>query len=92
MNTTFKKSITMVVAAASIGATLAASAAPASAKPWKGGGFNHGGAIAAGLIGAIAVGAIASQAYGNGGCYFERQPVYNSWGDVVGYRRIRVCN
>lgn len=25
-------------------------------------------------------------------CYIERRPVYNRWGDVVRYRRVRICN
>jgi hypothetical protein len=25
-------------------------------------------------------------------CWRERQPVYDSWGDVAGYRPVRVCN
>ncbi len=26
-----------------------------------------------------------------GGCYFARQPVYDEDGDLVGHRRVRVC-
>lgn len=25
-------------------------------------------------------------------CYLERRPIYDSWGDFAGYRRIRVCD
>jgi hypothetical protein len=25
-------------------------------------------------------------------CWRERQPVYDNWGEVVGFRRVRVCN
>lgn len=25
-------------------------------------------------------------------CFIDRQPAYNSWGDFVGYRRVRVCD
>lgn len=25
-------------------------------------------------------------------CWFERQALYDSWGRVAGYRRVRVCN
>jgi len=24
-------------------------------------------------------------------CFFERRPVFDSWGNFVGYRRVRVC-
>jgi len=30
--------------------------------------------------------------YGYSGCYFTRQPVVDGYGNIVGYRRIRVCN
>ena len=25
-------------------------------------------------------------------CFIDRQPMVNSWGDFVGYRRVRVCD
>jgi len=25
-------------------------------------------------------------------CYSERRPIYDSWGDFIGYRRFRICN
>lgn len=34
--------------------------------------------------------AYADPGYG-GGCYFTRQPVYDEYGEVVGHRRVRVC-
>ena len=34
--------------------------------------------------------AYAAPVYG-GGCYFERQPVVDEYGDVVGHRRVRFC-
>jgi hypothetical protein len=68
---------------------------------WRGGGWGWGGGwggpLAAGLIGGLAVGAIAGSAYpygaygGYGGCYLQSQPVYNGWGQFVGYRPVRVC-
>ncbi|WP_245504218.1 hypothetical protein [Lichenihabitans psoromatis] len=27
-----------------------------------------------------------------GGCYFTRQPVYDEYGEVIGRRRVRVCD
>ncbi|MBN9081167.1 MAG: hypothetical protein J0I16_06680 [Rhizobiales bacterium] len=78
-------------------ATFAAST-PASAG-WK---HHHGygGGLAVGLLGAAIVGgaiaasqpAYAAPAYGYGGCEIRQRPIYNAWGDVVGYRRpVRVC-
>jgi hypothetical protein len=68
---------------------------------WRGGGWGWGGGwgapVAAGLLGGLAVGAIAGSAYpygpygGYGGCYLQNQPVYNGWGQFVGYRPVRVC-
>ncbi len=98
MTTTFKKSLTASLAALTIGMTVLSSATPASAR--------NGGAIAAGIIGGLALGAIAAgAAHANSGpgyyaparvyggeCWMERREVTNRWGDVVGYRRIRVCN
>jgi len=49
------------------------------------------GGVAAGL----ALGAAAASTpyyYGYSGCYFTRQPVVDGYGNIVGYRRIRVCN
>jgi hypothetical protein len=42
----------------------------------------------------LALGAAASTPYyyGYSGCYFTRQPVVDGYGNIVGYRRIRVCN
>ncbi len=58
-----------------------------------------GGAAAAGLIGGLALGtAIANAnqpryyaAPADGGCWIERRPVYDQWGNFIGRRRIRVC-
>ncbi len=68
---------------------------------WRGGGWGWGGGwgapVAAGVLGGLAVGAIAASAYpygpygGYGGCYLQNQPIYNGWGQFVGYRPVRVC-
>jgi hypothetical protein len=60
------------------------------------------GAAAAGLLGGLALGAIASSsqypAYYSGygypapACYLVDQPITDEWGDVLEYRRVRVCN
>jgi uncharacterized membrane protein YfcA len=52
-----------------------------SVVPWIAGG------AALGILGA----GIAGSYYYNS-CYWERRPVYNRWGDFVGYRDVRVCD
>ena len=99
MNTTFKKTLTASLAALTLGMTVLSTATPANAR--------GGGLVAAGIIGGLALGALAAGAahahsgpgyyyapqrvYG-GECWMERREVTNRWGDVVGYRRIKVCN
>lgn len=84
-----------VLVAAMSSATIVSSATPASA-------FTSGEAAAIGL-GAFAVGAIASGALASSpsyhphhvdyyDCHFITRPRFNAWGDVVGYRRMRVCD
>jgi hypothetical protein len=97
-----QKTLTAVVAAATIAVSLAGSANTASAQ--------RGGAFAAGLIGGIAAGAIVGSAIANSrpyavapapgyvvypgyaaavpapGCYWTRMPVYDYAGNVVGWR------
>ncbi len=46
--------------------------------------------IAAGVIGGIAGAAAANNGY-DGSCHFERRPIRNEDGDIVGRRRVRVC-
>ena len=94
MNAMIKKSLTATLAAVTLAATFASTSTPAAAR--------GEGAIAAGIIGGLALGAMAAGAanaqpryyaprrvYTN--CWFERRATLNRWGDVVGYRRIRVC-
>ncbi len=89
-----RKTLAATAGALALAATFAVSSTPASAG-WKYH-HHHGGALAVGLLGAAIVGgAIASQsayaapAYG---CEIRQRPIYNAWGDVVGYRRpVRVC-
>lgn len=60
------------------------------------------GATAAIGLGAFAVGAMAAGGGMAGGyhehrvvyhdCYMSRRPIYNHWGDVVGFRRVSVCD
>jgi hypothetical protein len=98
-----KKTLTALLAAATMAAALAGSATEASAQ-------RRGGAVAAGVLGglfagAIIGGAIASQPRGyvvypaeaqpvyGPGCYWARMPVYDGYGNVVGYRGrpVQVC-
>ncbi len=89
-----KKISTTVVLLAGLSSATIVAATPAAA-------FNDGTTAAIGL-GAFAVGAIAGGAMNGGGysehrvvyhdCYSDRRPIYNHWGDVVGYRRVRVCD
>ena len=44
----------------------------------------------AGAIGGLALGAVAAGAYNNYGCV-ANQPVYDDWGQFVGYQRVRVA-
>ena len=44
----------------------------------------------AGAIGGLALGAVAAGAYNNYGCV-ANQPVYDDWGNFVGYRRVRTA-
>ena len=87
-----KKFATATVAALSVAATLALSAAPAEAKFGRKGAF-FGGLAAAVVGGALIAGTSRSHArpvYSD--CWTEKRPRYNRWGDFRGYRYIRVCN
>jgi len=93
MNAFTKKIATGTLAALTLGLTLAASSAPAEAR------WGRNAALFGGLaVGALAVGAIAhahaapAPVYYGGECWRERRAVFNRWGDVIGYRSIRVCN
>ena len=91
----FKKIATTTVLVAGLSsAAIVSTTAPASA------GMSDGAAAAIGL-GAFAVGAMAASGGGYGysdhrvvyhDCYSSRRPIYNHWGDVVGFRRVRVCD
>jgi hypothetical protein len=94
MNTISKKTIAASVGALAIAASFAVTATPAAAG-WHGHGY--GGGLAVGLLGAAIVGgaiAASQPSYAApiyGGCELRRQPVYNGFGDVIGFRRVRVC-
>jgi hypothetical protein len=98
-----KKTLTALTAAAIVAGTLAATATDADAQ-WRRRGWGPG--IAAGIIGgAIITGAILAsrprgyvvyESYGQPvygpGCYWAAQPLFDRWGNVVGYGRpVQVC-
>ena len=102
-----KKMLAGLLAAATIAATVAAMTTDASAQ-WRGRGWGWGGpGVAAGIIGgAVIAGAIIAsrppgyvvyQGYGQPvyapGCYWASQPLYDSYGRVVGYsgQPVQVC-
>lgn len=94
--TRLRKTIAATLAAATFAGSVAISTTSAEARYRRGW---HGPA-AVGVIGALALGAMAAGAYANGPYYngpyyghgcFERRPIYNRWGDFIGYRRVRVC-
>jgi len=101
-----KKTLAGLVAAATIAAILAMSATDASAQR-RGRGWGWGPGVAAGIIGgAIIAGAIIAsrppgyvvyEGYGQPvygpGCYWASQPLYDSFGRVVGYtgQPVQVC-
>jgi hypothetical protein len=98
MSIPVKKIVIGAVAALSLSSAFST---PASAwcNGWGCGGGNAGAAAAAGLIGGLALGAAAANANqpgyyaapAYGGCWIERRPVYDQWGNFIGRRRIRVC-
>ena len=97
--TRFRKTLTAGLAALTLGGALATSITPADAfgrRGWHGGGWGHHrgwggpGPWAAGAIGGLALGALAAGAYNNYGCV-ANQAVYDSWGNFIGYQRVRVA-
>ena len=86
--------VTLTIAALGISAAIAVT--PASAANGVNGALFGGLAAGAILGGALAAnsgpGYAVAPAYDVGACYMTRRPVVNSWGEVVGYRRVRVCD
>ena len=98
-----KKTLTVLLAAATIAGTLAALATDADAQ-WRRRGW--GPAVGLGIVGGLALGAYlatrppgyvvypgyAQPVYGPG-CYWAAQPIYDRFGRVVGYggRPVMVC-
>jgi hypothetical protein len=101
-----KRTVTALVAAATLVGALAVSVSDADAQ-WRRRGWGWGPGVAAGIIGgAIITGAILAsrprgyvvyEGYGQpvyrSGCYWASQPVYDRFGRVVGYtgEPVQVC-
>jgi hypothetical protein len=87
-----KKTLTALVAAATLAGSLAATAPEAAA---QGRGFLPG-LIVGGIVGGAIVAATAPRGYvvypgysapvNYPGCYWTRQPVYDAYGNIVGWR------
>ncbi len=91
MNAFSKKAITGAAGALALAGALAASAVPAEARGGRGAAWAAGG-LAAGLLGAAVVShSYAAPVYARS-CWREKRPVFNRYGDIVGYRSIRVCD
>ncbi len=97
------RSLSRKIASASVvvlvlAGTLVATASPASARWGRNAALFGGLAAGAVVAGALATNAYAAPAYEAPAyaeapeCWREKRPVYNRWGDVAGYRSIRVCN
>ena len=106
MTSFLKKSIVAGVAVLSLAGSTLATTAPASARNGGAIAAGVIGGLAVGAIAGSAA-ANANNGYGGypaygaapvyapapayGGCYFTRQPVYDEDGEIVGRRRVRVC-
>ena len=85
------KTLTALVAAATLAGSLAATATPASAQRGLLPGLIIGGIVGGAIVGATQPrGYVVYPGYNaplNGpGCYWTRQPVYDPYGNVVGWR------
>ena len=52
---------------------------------------HRGGHVLPWIAGGAALGILGGAYYYNS-CRWERRPVYNRWGDFVGYRDVRTCD
>lgn len=77
------------LAAIALATSLLAMSAPASADWYYHRRHSNWGPYAAGALGALAVGAIAASAYDS--CYYDSRPIFDRWGNVIGYRRVPMC-
>ena len=87
-----KKTLSALAAAATVATAIAAAPTPADAGCW-------GCAVGAGAVGGFVAGAIIGNAIANAaplpgpGCYWTRMPVYDMYGNVIGWRGrpVAVC-
>ena len=98
-----KNTVTVSLAVLTLALGLAAGKADAKPMFAHGHGGFWGPAAAIGLIGGVVAGsalAAAQPVYPAGygvyaepapTCYFARQPVVDGWGNLISYRRVRVC-
>ena len=89
--TNARKIFTASVTALTLGASIALTATPAEARYGRNGAFFGGLAVGALALGALGASSYYAPAYA-GSCYVERRAVTNRWGDVVGFRRVRICD
>lgn len=90
-----KKIVATGIAALSLGTATLATSTPAAAW-WR---YGWGAPVAAGVLGGLAAGAIiaGSRPYYAPGYYggpypcVRQRPVYDAYGNFVGYRPVRVC-
>lgn len=96
-----KKTVAAGIAALTLGTATLTTSTPAAAW-WR---YGWGAPVAAGVIGGLAAGAIiagAARPYGYGPAYaygpgpgpypcIRRRPIYDGYGNFVGYRPVRVC-
>ena len=100
MNALVKKALTGAIGAIALAGAMAASSAPAQAGSRDAAWFAGG--VAAGVVGgAIVANSRAYPAYGYGygypaayapQCWREARPMYDGFGNFIGYRKIRVCS
>jgi hypothetical protein len=96
-----KKTLTTLLAAATVAAALAGSASTASAQrglvPGLLGGFVAGAIVGGALASRPGPGYVVYPGYAaplsGPGCYWTRMPVYDAYGNVVGWRGrpVQVC-
>lgn len=105
MTSFLNKTLVAGAAVLMLAGAVATTTAPAEAR--NGGAIAAGvlGGLAVGAIaGSAAANSNAGYGYNNGypayaapapvyggGCYFERRPVYDDDGEMIGHRRVRVC-
>lgn len=98
MNALSKKALAGAIGAIALAGAIAASTAPAQAGSRNAAWFAGG--VAAGVVGgALVANAHSYPAYGYGypvayarQCWREARPMYDRFGNVLGYQKIRVCN